>query len=213
MTKKPVKWAILLRVMTVAGLLLILEGCRDKSPQGPDVDVGDEKQAAAKVLEADSLYNGRADMAKARGAVASLRAARAADYGSYEAAWKLARAAYFVGYHTDNRDESDDMFREGVAAGKAAVQLQPNKPDGHFWLAANYGGSANNSTLAGLSTIQDIQNEMNTVLKLDEGYQAGSAYLGLGRLYLEAPHVLGGDPDKAVENLQKGLKFGSNNSL
>ena len=191
-----------------------LVGCHQSgAPTGPAVDVGDEKQAVAKVAEAETLYAERADLSRARAAVAALRAARTADYGNYEAAWKLARAAYFVGAHTDNSDERDNMFREGVLAGKAAVQLQPDKPDGHFWLGANYGGSAEHSTLAGLANVQDIKNEMEAVLKIDEGYQSGSAYLGLGRLYLGAPKVLGGDARKAITNLEKGLKYGSGNSM
>ena len=105
------------------------------------------------------------------------------------------------------------MFREGIEAGKAAVQLQPNKPDGHFWLGANYGGSAAHSTLAGLSSFQDIKGEMETVLKLDESYQGYSAYLGLGRLYLQAPRVLGGDSLKAIDYLEKGIKHNPNNTL
>jgi tetratricopeptide (TPR) repeat protein len=54
---------------------------------------------------------------------------------------------------------------------------------------------------------------METVLKLDEGYQNGSAYLGLGQLYLTAPKALGGDTQKAVEYLEKGLRIGPNNAL
>jgi Flp pilus assembly protein TadD len=54
---------------------------------------------------------------------------------------------------------------------------------------------------------------METVLKLDEGYQNGSAYLGLGQLYLEAPGILGGDTQKAIQYLEKGLKFGPDNAL
>ena len=105
------------------------------------------------------------------------------------------------------------MFREGTDAGKAAVQLQPNKPDGHFWLGANYGGSAAHSTLSNLSSFQDIKGEMEAVLKLDEGYQGYSAYLGLGRLYLQAPRVLGGDQAKAIEYLEKGVKLNPNNTM
>jgi tetratricopeptide (TPR) repeat protein len=205
-----------LGLITISTILILAWGAachKQGGSEGPTVDSGDEKQAAAKVAEAETLYAQRADLSKARAAVAVLRAARTADYGNYEAAWKLARAAYFVAGHTDNRDESDDMYREGIAAGKIAVQLQPEKPDGHFWLGANYGGSAENSTLAGLANVQDIRTEMETVLKLDEGYQAGSAYMALGELYLEAPRVLGGDAQKAVEMLEKGLKFGSNNTL
>jgi Tfp pilus assembly protein PilF len=54
---------------------------------------------------------------------------------------------------------------------------------------------------------------METVLKLDEGYKLGSAYLALGQLYLQAPRVLGGDNAKAISYLEKGLKFGANNAL
>ena len=173
----------------------------------------DAKMATDKIAEAEPLYDGREDMTKARTAVTALRQAHAADYGNYEAAWKLSRAAFYVGDRTDNDTERDAMFKEGTDAGKAAVQLQPNKPDGHFWLGANYGGSAAHSTLSNLSSFQDIKGEMEAVLKIDEGYQGYSAYLGLGRLYLQAPKMLGGDPAKAVEYLEKGVKFNPTNTL
>ncbi|HEX6044705.1 MAG TPA: TRAP transporter TatT component family protein, partial [Pyrinomonadaceae bacterium] len=168
---------------------------------------------AKSLAEAESLWAGREDLQKARVAVSALRQARTADYGNYEAAWKLARAAFYVGDHTDNDDERDDMFREGTEAGKAAVQLQPNKPDGHFWLGANYGGAAAHSTIANLSSFTDIRTEMESVLKIDESYQGYSAYLGLGRLYLQAPRVLGGDSGKAIHYLEKGVKLNPNNML
>lgn len=185
---------------------------------GPDTSTSlsggnDAALAAKSVAESDALWAGREDLQKARVAVAALRQARTADYGNYEAAWKLARAAFYVGDHTDNDDERSDMFREGTEAGKAAVQLQPNKADGHFWLGANYGGSAAHSTIANLSSFNDIKTEMDAVLKIDEGYQGYSAYLGLGRLYLQAPHVLGGDSGKAIEYLEKGVKLAPNNML
>ncbi len=126
------------------------------SDSTPKVDLGDAKAAAERIAEADTLYDGRADLSKARVAVAALRQARTADYGNYEAAWKLARASFYVAEHTDVDSEQEDMYREGIEAGKAAVQLQPNKPDGHFWLGANYGGSAAHSTLANLSSFQDL---------------------------------------------------------
>ena len=134
----------------------------------PKIDNGDAKMAAERIAEAETLYEGREDLQKARVAVASLRQARTADYGNYEAAWKLARASFYVGDRTDNDSERDDLFREGTEAGKAAVQLQPDKPEGHFWLGANYGGSAAHSTIANLSSFQDIKREMEAVLKLDE---------------------------------------------
>jgi tetratricopeptide (TPR) repeat protein len=175
--------------------------------------MGDAKMAADRIAEAEKLYDGREDLSKARVAVAALRQARTADYGNYEAAWKLARATFYVAEHSDNDSERGDMYREGIEAGKAAVQLQPDKPDGHFWLGANYGGDAAHSTLANLSSFEDIKGEMETVLKLDESYQGYSAYLGLGRLYLQAPRVLGGDKVKALEYLEKGVKHNPTNTV
>jgi len=208
----------ILRSALVASALfsMVLGGvaCHRSASDSPASTGGsDAKVAADKIAEAEPLYEGRDDMTKARSAVTALRQAHAADYGNYEAAWKLARAAFYVGDRTDNETERDAMFREGTDAGKAAVQLQPNKPDGHFWLGANYGGSAAHSTLSNLSSFQDIKGEMEAVLKLDEGYQGYSAYLGLGRLYLQAPKLLGGDPAKAVEYLEKGVKLNPNNTL
>ncbi len=186
-------------------------GCRS-APDAGVIDTGDPAAAREQIAEADKFYAERQDLSKARQALTALRLARTADYGSYEATWKLARTAYFIGAHTNGR-ESEDMFREGVDAGKIAVQLQPERPEGHFWLGANYGGSAERSTLAGLANVEDIRREMEAVIKIDETFQGGSAYMVLGQLYLQAPKVLGGDTDKAIEYLKRGLEIEPNNAL
>jgi len=41
----------------------------------------------------------------------------------------------------------------------------------------------------------------------------GRAYLALGEWYLEAPRMLGGDSQKAVEYLEKGVRLGPTNAL
>ena len=202
-----------LMLVTIVVVLTSFACNRTASDTAAKIDNGDAKAAADRIAEADALYDAREDLTKARVAVAALRQARTADYGNYEAAWKLARAGFYVGEHTDNDSERDDMYREGIDAGKVAVQLQPNKPEGHFWLGANYGGSAAHSTIANLSSFQDIKGEMDTVLKLDESYQGYSVYLGLGRLYLQAPRILGGDTSKAIEYLEKGVKLNPKNTL
>lgn len=206
-----------LKIVGLLAALLVLfsaTSCKRESAETlRGVDVGDAKAAAEKITEGDKLYAQRSDLGQLRQAVALLRQARLEDYGSFDAAWKLARADYYLGDHTSDERERDNAFREGEEAGEAAIKLQDGKPEGHFWLGANYGGSARHSTLASLSTVTDIQKEMDTVLKLDEGFQAGSAYLALGQLYLQAPRMLGGDHQKAIDYLEKGLKFGKDNAL
>lgn len=200
---------LLLQIAAIAGL-----SCgNQRSEAEKSLGQADKTVAAENIAEADQLYSQRENLSKVRLGVAFLRQARTADYGSYEAAWKLARISYYLGAHTEDERERDEAFREGTEAGKTAVQLSSEKPEGHFWLGANYGGSAEHSTLAGLSNIEDIRREMEAVLRIDEQFQAGSAYLVLGQLYLETPRLFGGDYRKALEYLEKGLRFGSNNPL
>ncbi len=198
---------VLLLILSIAGL-----SCRNHHAEG-EKNLGQPDQAVAteKISEADQLYSQREDVSKVRLGVALLRQARTADYGSYEVAWKLARISYYLGAHTQDERERDEAFREGTEAGKTAVQLSTEKPEGHFWLGANYGGSAQHSTLAGLSNIEDIRREMEAVLRIDEQFEGGSAYMVLGQLYLEAPRFFGGGYRKALEYLEKGLRFGSSN--
>ncbi|MDQ3819115.1 MAG: TRAP transporter TatT component family protein, partial [Acidobacteriota bacterium] len=193
-------------------LLCFVASCSSK----PDVQqevAQDKAQSADLVAQADKLYSERADLAKARQGIALLRRATTLDTSSYEAAWRLARLDYFLGDHTKDKTERDRAFSEGVEMGRRAVKLQDQKPEGHFWLAANLGGQAENSTLSGLTTVDEIRTEMERVIQLDEGYEAGSAYMALGQLYLEAPKMLGGDSKRAVEVLEKGARFGQENEL
>src|SRR5438105_4281497 len=166
------------------------------------------RPSAEAIAEADRLYEGRADLMKVRQAIVALRQAQADDPTNYDIAWRLAEFDYFLGSHSSDSGEKDKAFREGIEAGKLAVKLQDGKPEGHFWLGANYGGSAEMSTLAGLSEVEDIKREMETVIKLNEKYQDASAYLLLGQVYLDSPTLLGGDTQKAISYLDKALRQG-----
>lgn len=197
----------------VSVVLAMCSACRKQSVTLEQTQALDLKAAALKTEQADALYAQREDLPKVREGLTLLRQAQIEDAGSYDVAWRLAKFDYYLGAHTTDADESYKSFREGIGAGKKAVALQANKAEGHFWLGANYGGNARTSMLAGLTDIEDIRQEMETVLKIDEGFQSGSAYMALGQLYLESPRLLGGDAAKAVELLEKGKRFGPTNAL
>lgn len=171
------------------------------------------KPAAEAIAEAEKLYEGREDLLKVRQGIVSLRQAQADDGGNYDLAWRLSKFNYHLGAHSPDSTEQDKAFHEGIEAGKLAVKLQDAKPEGHFWLGANYGGMAQISTLSGFSQVNDIKEQMDAVLKINEGFQSGSAYMVLGQVYLKAPKIFGGDIEQAIGNLEKGLKFGANNAL
>ncbi len=197
--------------LAALSLLFSSTSCRKRAEAGSDPSPA--RPAADAIAEADKLYAARGDLTRVRQGLIALRQAQATAGGNYDLAWRLAKFNYYLGSHSPDDAERARAFREGIEAGKLAVKLQDSKADGHFWLGANYGGNAQISTLAGLAEIDDIKREMETVIKLDEGYQAGSAYMVLGQVYLESPRLLGGDTQEAIEYFQKGLRFGPNNLL
>src|SRR5258706_2627602 len=163
--------------LLLGALLLPGISCRKVAPTAAETAA--MHPAAEAVAQAEQLFAGRQDLVKVRQAVVVLRLAQAEDQGNYELAWRLAKFNYYLGDHSPDTGERDKAYHDGIEAGKLAVKLQDGKPEGHFWLGANYGGSAKTSMLAGLSEFDAIKREMGTVIKLDESAQAASACLRL----------------------------------
>jgi tetratricopeptide (TPR) repeat protein len=186
-------------------------GCRKTATEAPPPP--SDKTVAQLIGQADQLYAQRADVVKPRQGLIILRQAMASDSTNYEVAWRLAKFNYYVGSHISGKAEKEKAFQDGIEAGSLAIKFNDKRPEGHFWLGANYGGNAELSTLAGFSDIEDIKQEMETVLKLDQGYEGASAYMALGQMYMKAPRIFGGDLSKAIEYLEKGIKASPNNGL
>ena len=125
----------------------------------------------------------------------------------FESAWKLARARYWLGGHAPD-DQRRAFLDQGIAAARAAIALEPEKPEGHFWLAANMGALAESfGVRRGLKYRGDIKSELLTVLRLDPAFQQGSADRALGRWYFKVPGLFGGSSSKSEEHLRRSLTF------
>ena len=158
----------------------------------------------------DILYSQRADLASARRAAEIWAGRLHANAGDFEAAWKLARARYWLGGHAAE-NERKTFLEGGIAAGRAAVALQPKRAEGHFWIAANMGALAESFGLRqGLKYRGDIRDGLMTALRLDPGFQQGSADRALGRWYLKVPGLFGGSKKKSEEHLRKSLTYNAN---
>jgi hypothetical protein len=162
--------------------------------------------------DADALYAKREDVASARRAAAIWSARLQKDPRDFEAAWKLARVSYWLGGHAPDA-ERRAAFENGLKAARAAIAIHPDRPDGHFWLAANMGGLAESFGLRqGLKYRGDIKAALLTVLKLDPAYQHGSADRALGRWYYKVPGLFGGSKKKSEEHLRRSLTYDPNSS-
>jgi tetratricopeptide (TPR) repeat protein len=156
---------------------------------------------------ADSLYADRATLSSARRAAEIWQQALAADPRNVEAAWKLARADYWLGGHADERARRA-YFETGIDAARKAIAVQPNRPEGHFWLAANMGALAESYGLRqGIKYRKPIKEALETVLRIDPGFQDGSADRALGRWYFKVPRLFGGSNKEAEAHLRASLKY------
>jgi len=156
--------------------------------------------------EADRLYANRVDLPSAKRAVALWTAALHRDPANYEATWKISRADYWLGRHVAENDRPA-VLEDGVARGRAAAALAPDRPEGHFWMAANMGAAAELSTNAGLRYRKAIKEELETVLRIDPGFLRGSADRALGRWYYKVPRLFGGNKKRAEQHLRASLQY------
>jgi uncharacterized membrane protein len=168
-----------------------------------DVAIG----VAAQAPDPDALYKQRENIASAQQAEGIWAERLAKDPKDLESAWKLARARYWLGTHGPEKGRKG-YLESGIAAGRAAIALAPNKPDGHFWVAANMGALAESFGMRqGLKYRGDIKDQLETVLRLDAPFLQGSADRALGRWYYKVPGLFGGSNKKSEEHLRKSLTY------
>ncbi len=184
--------AAALAALALAGLVL----ARPAVARTPDA------RQAPSPDDPDALYRDRENPASALKA-AGIWAKRADT--DVESAWKLARACYWLGTHGP-ADGRRAALERGVKAGESAVGLAPDRPDGHFWLAANMGALAESFGLTqGLKYRGRIKSELERSLAIDPTWQDASAEAALGRWYLEVPWLFGGSRKKAEGHLRRAL--------
>lgn len=204
------KTRILYILITIVITMYLQAGCSSHAvgePPPPSSKVS----APTQVLEdADVLFGKREDIENLKKAVQTLESARASGQ-NFEIEWKLAKYYYFLAKRTSDKAESDKLFENGRDAGKTAIRLDPEKPDGHFWYAANLGELArNNPVTVGLGAVSDVRAAMDKVIQLQPNYQNGSAYDALGQIEY-GTRLTSGDLDVAVEQYKKGLEIDKNN--
>jgi len=205
---KYVKLTIFVGIVITLCLQLACTETDAVAPERPAV--GSETIVSA-LTQSDALFKQREDVAKLREAITALRAARDPRQRNFGVEWKFAKLNYFLGKQSTDEKESNKAFEEGRDAGKIALGLEPAKPEGHFWYAANLGElSRKNMLTVGVKSLGDVRSAMQKVVEIQPDYENTSAYDVLGQIELES-RLYGGKAEKAIELLQKGLETETNN--
>jgi hypothetical protein len=161
---------------------------------------------SAQGIDPDALYKQRENLPGAQQA-ADIWAARSAGGKDFDSAWKLARACYWLGTHLPEKDRRAALDR-GVTAGDLAIRLDPSKPEGYFWMAANMGTLAESYGLTqGLKYRGRIRDALQKVLAMDPAWMQGSADRALGWWYHNVPGLFGGSERLAEQHLRKALAY------
>lgn len=161
------------------------------------------------IAQADGLFNEMKDMGTAEKALALYQQALRIAEDKYEPYWKIARIQYYIGVHTADKKDKQIIFSQGVYNAKKAVELQPERPDGHYWLGVNNGKyGETRGVMKSLSLVKPIKESMFKIIELDRGYEDGGADRVLGRVFFKVPGIAGGSKDKSLEHLEKSKELG-----
>lgn len=200
-----------LATLCFAVITLCLQfGCSTTDAIEPERPRVTAEAIAAALTQSAGLFKQREDLAKLREAVEHLRKARDYKQRNFEVEWQFAKYNYFLGKQSKDEKESNGAFEEGRDAGKIASGLEPAKPEGYFWYAANLGELSRKNMLTGIRSIDEVRGSMQKVVEIQPSYQDSSAFDVLAQIELET-RLYGGKAEKAVELLEKALETEKNN--
>lgn len=162
----------------------------------------------------EALYQDRENLASAQKATAIWAARLNANPKDFTAASRLAQARYWLGTNGLPEPQRKRALELGIEAARAAIAVDAQRPEGHFWLAANMGALAESFGLRqGLKYRGQIRAALEQALKLNPAYLQGSADRALGRWYFKVPGLFGGSNKKSEEHIRKSLTYGPNSAI
>lgn len=128
--------------------------------------------------------------------------------GGYGAFWRLARG-YADLANGQEKDQKEASAQTGIEAGKRAMELGKGKVEGPYYLAQLYGYLAQARGGETRELISQMQARAEQADKIDPAFDHAGPARVLGALHAKAPAppVSVGDPDKAVQLLQRAVQL------
>jgi tetratricopeptide (TPR) repeat protein len=187
---------------------LAIMGCIALSLLGPTAGLG---AATGTLAEADALLNSPTlSMSQATRALSlyqGILATAGADRTSILA--RLGHACFLLGQLVP---ESQAMgnYQQGQSYAETLIREEPNRVEGHYWLALNLCGQADvGGKLLGRRLLPRILDELQRAVALEAAYDQAGAHRVLGRIYYEAPGwpLSVGDMQKSRQHLQAAVRL------
>jgi hypothetical protein len=169
------------------------------------------KQTLNSIVEqAEKLYASRADIRAVHDCVALLGPSSAT---SYDAAWRLGRALFFLGQEAEKRD-AGGFHKRGVTVSKRGVQLGPTRVECHFWLGVNLALLASNESWhRALPNALAARRSLMKAIEIDSSYHGAGPLRVLGRVEHKLPRIFGGGTAHAVERFECAIRLAPVNTV
>jgi len=99
-------------------------------------------------------------------------------------------------------------YQKGQSYAETLIREEPNRVEGHYWLAMNLCGQADaGGKLLGHRLLPRIMEELNRTVAMDAAYDQAGVHRVLGRIYYEAPGwpLSVGDLAKSRQHLEAAV--------
>jgi tetratricopeptide (TPR) repeat protein len=117
----------------------------------------------------------------------------AQDPNSYDVAWRVSRAYWWMGHSTADMAARTTAGAAGMRYGEAAIHLAPDGVDGHFVYAlslAEYAAGIGSVQAVMQGIGQKLEREFLATYALDRDHDNGTPIVALGRYYYMLPWPL-----------------------
>ena len=162
--------------------------------------------------KADTLFGARDYVENLKQAASLMEDLTKRESANFEAFWRLARVKYYVADRERDGSKKSKVLQAAMDAAKKAVELDPARVEGHFWLGASTGEYADlKGALQSLGLVKTVRREFEAALAINAAYENGDIYSALGQIDLNLPKIFGGNERRGLERLEQGLRVGVNN--
>ncbi len=142
-----------------------------------------------------------------------VEAQRAKEPANFEVVYRVAQYKYYLADREPDKAKRLKLYEAAIEAAKRAVAIDPNRVEGHFWLAANEGEYADlKGALNALGLVKSVRKEFEAALAIAPTYKNGAIYLALGRIDLELPRLFGGNDSRGLARLEAGYQAAPSNA-
>jgi tetratricopeptide (TPR) repeat protein len=164
------------------------------------------------IAKADKLFAARDSIESLKQAALLMDDLAKREPANFEAFWRLARFKYYIADREKDNSKKSKVLQAAMDAAKKAVELDPTRVEGHFWLGASTGEYADlKGALQSLSLVKTVRREFEAALAINPAYENGDIYSALGQIDLNLPRLFGGNERRGLERLKQGLSVGVNN--